>query len=435
VIEKPLPSLLDSERRRKESFGFIFFSFLGVPAMRGTWLRLRLGFTLIELLVVIAIIGVLISLLLPAVQKIREAANRTQCANNLKQIGLAVHNFHDTWGGFPNNGNQWYTGISFDASLVPQPLKYQQAGWGFQILPFLEQDNLYKTVDMTDANNQPTTNIQASIAAGRTFNMAVEAANGNRNFAGALKNTYCINYLPNDGNWGLARRSPVKVYYCPSRRPAQAYVGGTGTGLTDYASCNPSPVPMHQNTAGQYIEDINSMLQGWPDGSLNEDWQYGMTHGVIPHGNNWDSGNYIKHSFASISDGTSNTMMIGEKGMPINFYQGGAWFDDTGPMEGADSDVNRATGALQVCLYGLNGTPCLPPPNPAKDANWSLDGNWGTGWAVGYGFGSAHPAGINAVFADGSVHSIKYGIDPQVFNALGNINDGTNFHNDTDNIQ
>jgi len=113
--------------------------------MKGKWLQLRLGFTLIELLVVIAIIGVLIALLLPAVQKIREAANRTHCANNLKQIGLAVHNFHDTWGSFPNDGNQWYTGVSFDVSLNPQPIKYQQAGWGFQILPFLEQDNLYKT--------------------------------------------------------------------------------------------------------------------------------------------------------------------------------------------------------------------------------------------------------------------------------------------------
>ncbi len=308
-------------------------------------------------------------------------------------------------------------------------------------MPFIEQDNLYKTVDITDASGNPfppgtapMVQIQGGIAAGHVLDMAKEAAGGNRNFAGARPNTYCINYLNGtgtNGQWGAARRTPIKVYYCPSRRSSQAY---NDTGLIDYASACPSPVPMHQNSAGQYIEDINSMLQGWPDGSLNEDWQYGMTHGVIPHGNNWDSGNYIKHTFASISDGTSNTLLVAEKSVPINSYNGGSWFDDTGPMEGADSDVNRATGALQVCLYGLNGTPCLPPPNPAKDQNLDQGGNWGTGWASGYGFGSAHPAGINAVFADGSVHNIKYGIDPQVFNALGNINDGTNFHSDPDNV-
>jgi type II secretory pathway pseudopilin PulG len=97
--------------------------------------------------VVIAIIGVLIALLLPAVQKVREAANRTSCANNLKQIGLAIHNFHDTYGGFPNRGHTWNTDISYDRTGNPQNFKYQQAGWGYQILPFIEQDNLYMTPD------------------------------------------------------------------------------------------------------------------------------------------------------------------------------------------------------------------------------------------------------------------------------------------------
>src|SRR5260370_30068224 len=124
--------------------------------MKKSWLTLRIGFTLIELLVVIAIIGVLIALLLPAVQKVREAANRTQCANNLKQIGLAMHNFHDTYGAYPNSGNHWDTGISYDASGAPQNFKYQQAGWGYQILPFIEQDNLYNTSDMMDVNGNPT---------------------------------------------------------------------------------------------------------------------------------------------------------------------------------------------------------------------------------------------------------------------------------------
>ena len=143
----------------------------------------RAGFTLVELLVVIAIIGVLVALLLPAVQAARESARRTQCSNQLKQMGLAIHNHHDTLNQFPTGGQfPWSASINDGKNLGP--------GWPYQILNFTEQAVLWEK--------------------------------GQKDGIDAI------------------RAVPVKMYFCPSRRMA-AFQGGRA--LMDYASATPADSP------------------------------------------------------------------------------------------------------------------------------------------------------------------------------------------------
>jgi prepilin-type N-terminal cleavage/methylation domain-containing protein/prepilin-type processing-associated H-X9-DG protein len=391
--------------------------------MKNCWRRLRLGFTLIELLVVIAIIGVLIALLLPAVQKVREAANRTQCANNLKQIGLAMHNFHDTYGVFPNQGGQSWSGIAYDSSGTPLGTKYQTAGWLFQILPFIEQDNLFKLSDLMPVGTTPLTG-----ATNFVWIVDPNGVVGGDNFDGP-RGSYYINN--NTSNTGRARLTPVAVYHCPSRRSPQVYPNPSNGGVNnrcDYGGVSPGQVPLHRDSAGLIDEDTYGLIWGWSSTGGSEDGQFGQKHGVIASGNEW-KGAVVRHTFASIKDGTSNVMMVGEKFVATDLYISGNGSDDTGPFEGTDSDIMRSSAVLQSNRYGNAAL-----SNPHHDVpTRELPG--GDSWPTMMQFGSAHPAGINAVFADGSVHNIKYGIDPDTFNALGNIDDGTNMHSDPDNIQ
>jgi prepilin-type N-terminal cleavage/methylation domain-containing protein/prepilin-type processing-associated H-X9-DG protein len=160
----------------------------------------NVGFTLIELLVVMAIIGVLVGLLLPAVQASREAARRIQCENNLKQLGIAFQNHHDQLGAFPTGGWKWSTPPTY-ISGVPATGKQQKAGWGFQVLPYVEGTNIW-------------TGGQAQTDADRVL---------------------------------VAIGTPSSVFFCPSRRSPQTliysdpqYLNGIETkqALCDYAASN-----------------------------------------------------------------------------------------------------------------------------------------------------------------------------------------------------
>jgi len=299
----------------------------------------RSAFTLIELLVVIAIIAILIALLVPAVQKVREAAARIQCGNNLKQIGLGIHAHHDTVKYFPTGGANPWSNATFTNGNANGP-KTQNASWCFQILPFIEQTAVYK---MT--NPEP----------------------GYRN-------------------------AVIPIYNCPSRRGAYQHSAQGGRVLGDYCAVTPS-------------EGVNGWDQFW----YGDIWGTGYApyryRGVITR--TGSAGAAI--TMAGIMDGTSNTMMVTEKRLDPQRYDSGDWHDDCGWGDGWDPDTVRYTG------QGVGA-------NPRPDSSAGISG---------YDIGSAHPTGIQAVFADGSVRSISYSVDPTIFNYLGDRMDGQVINNST----
>lgn len=286
----------------------------------------RRGFTLIELLVVIAIIGVLIGLLLPAVQKVREAANRIRCSNNLKQMGLAWHNHQSTFGALPTGGGYCcsWQGNRTMVNGTPASFQTQNWGWAYQILPYIEQDALYRH--------------------------------------------------PNDT---VIVGATPSLYYCPTLGPPA--VNSLGHGLMHYGGCG-----------GSGIGDVF-------DGIMVPSTAY--------------SGVNMTVSLASIPDGTSNTIMVGEKALDLQLAQAGQsdCNNDQGWTDNWDNDV---------VVYG--GKPPLPDISITAGYCGILDdGTWS-----GSAFGSAHTAGFQVVFADGSVRLIPYTINQQVLSNLTTIADG-----------
>jgi prepilin-type N-terminal cleavage/methylation domain-containing protein len=362
--------------------------------------RRRWAFTLVELLVVIAIIGVLVGLLLPAVQKIREAANRMSCSNNLKQLGLASHNFYDTYQFFPNGGGNWNDTAGYQSDGTPLNPRIQTAGWYYQLLPYLEQANLYMQQDSDPTQLPPSNYLLANERPG----MANWPYNS---YMWPLDTTPPWNSPPG-GTGPLNTIAPPKTFFCPSRRPARIYPGWRGI-KGDYAAVIPGHVPLYR--------DANGNINTTPE---NEFW--GPFHGAISA----KFGERI--GFAQIRDGTANTMMYAEKFMFSDryFFDSEWWFgDDKSSFHGFDNDNFRSS--INNPAYFPRGNPAADYPNTTPESS-SNGGN--ETWHGGFVFGSAHPAGINSVFADGSVHNVKYGIDPDVFNALGNRDDGSNFQSD-----
>jgi prepilin-type N-terminal cleavage/methylation domain-containing protein/prepilin-type processing-associated H-X9-DG protein len=320
-----------------------------VPGSR----RLRRGFTLIELLVVIAIIAILMALLLPAIQKVREAANKMRCGNNLKQIGIALHNFHNDYGRFPTGGYSWWVAVDYGqysgqpvmSGAIPRQVPWQTVGWMHQILPYIEFDHIWKMYSIEE--------------------------------------------------WGAAgplSRTPIPIYYCPSRRHSQ-HVSPNGRAMNDYAAA----IPGFKSFPGD-IEPFG--------------WGHGYDHGgIIARIHDDPIQRYgrrdIKITFAHIVDGSANTVVVAEKWLRSDRYLGNDWMDNEGWISGWDPDIVRMTA--------------LPPFRDVNRPPWN---SFNDEWRQGFGFGSAHPGGLNALYGDGSVRNAAYNMDEWIWWRLGGRQDG-----------
>jgi prepilin-type N-terminal cleavage/methylation domain-containing protein/prepilin-type processing-associated H-X9-DG protein len=333
--------------------------------------RPRRAFTLIELLVVIAIIAILIGLLLPAVQKIREAANRMKCSNNMKQLGLAAHNYHDTNGTLPP--------CVLMNTQVSNPADFNQnfgPNWAVLMLPFIEQDNLYKQY-------------QTSIT----------------------------NYMTNgDSNWRNMRGTSVSILRCPSDTALNVPCARAGGGWArgNYgANAGPGMFWIGASEGAITTGAGGLMMEsGWGVSGY-----YAANVTGLPIGGVLTINTGI--SLAAITDGTSSTVMFDELrvGPSANDIRG------TWAMGQAGASISAGNGRLDTPSpnVSLSGYDDIQGGDDRQDIGMGCCSGCGS-WQVTAK--SRHPGGVMVGFSDGSVRFVRNAVDSRTWFLLHSRNDG-----------
>jgi prepilin-type N-terminal cleavage/methylation domain-containing protein/prepilin-type processing-associated H-X9-DG protein len=334
--------------------------------------RVRRGFTLVELLVVIAVMGILIALLLPAVQSARESARMIQCKNHLKQIGLAWLHHHDTQGFFPTGG--WGSNWTGDPDRGFD--KRQPGGWAYNTLPFLEEEQVHDL--------------------------------GQRMSYGAHPDKKDV--------LAQATQSAATLFLCPSRRPQTEPFIFTRQAAT-LANIN---LKTTSNVwRGDYSANAGDQMWNTDLASPitvaqvhDPKFKFDPTDNPKLHGYSTGVSYYQSTvSIRQIAGGASHKYMVGEKFLLTDKYFTG---DDLGDNDwlwtGWDQDLYRTAG-INYQSANSPPTPSTPSPIPPQRDTSSSDADPTTKKYAINMWGSPHAAGFNMVFCDGSVHTLEYGID------------------------